>query len=150
MKVQRLRRTIAIASIAMAAAANAAATTWRCGNTYTDQPCADGQALPMDAAPSTERVRDADAQTRKTQATAARMEAERLRRDRERPGVVHLPGPAASARTPVESTPAVGRKNNKAHKTPKARPAPDVFTAAGPGSAKAPQKKKAAKAQPAG
>ncbi|WP_219212494.1 hypothetical protein [Variovorax boronicumulans] len=144
MKVQRLHRSIAtaIACIAMAAAAPAAAGTWRCGSTYTDQPCPGGQALPTDAAPSTERVRDADEQTRKTQATAARMEAERLRSDKERPAMVHLPAPSA-AKTHVEPAQTAGRKG-------KGRKASDFFTAAGPGTAKAPRKKKAAKAQAAG
>ncbi|MGJ7546122.1 hypothetical protein [Variovorax sp. LT1R16] len=144
MKVQRLHRPIAtaIACIAMAAAAPAAAGTWRCGSTYTDQPCPGGQVVPTDAAPSTERVRDADEQTRRTQATAARMEAERLRRDKERPAMVHLPAPSA-AKTPVEPAPTAGRKG-------KGRKASDFFTAAGPGTAKAPKKKKAAKAPAAG
>lgn len=148
MKVQRLHRPIAIACIAMAAAANAAATTWRCGSTYTDQPCPGGQAVPMDAAPGTERVRDADEHTRQTQAAAARMEAERLRRDKERPAMVHLPGPA-TARTSVEAPQAAGRMK-KAHKAHRAGQTPEVFTAAGPGSLKVPRKKKAAKAQAAG
>ncbi|MDM0091633.1 MULTISPECIES: hypothetical protein [unclassified Variovorax] len=142
MKVQRLHRPIAIACIAMAATTHAAASTWRCGSTYTDQPCPGGQALPMDAAPGTERVRAADEQARQTQAAAARMEAERLRRDRERPALVHLPAPSA-AKAPVEPHRIAGRKG-------KGRKADDLFTAAGPGTAKAPRKKKAAKAPTAG
>lgn len=142
MRYPRLHQPITIACIAMAAAAQAAPGTWRCGNTYTDQPCPEGKALRMDTAPSTERVRDADEHTRRMQAAAARMEAERIRRDRERPSMVHLPAPVATRAT-VDATPTAGRKN-------KARNAPDFFKAAGPGSAKTPKKKKAAKAQAAG
>lgn len=153
MRVQRLHQPIAIACIAaggwLHAAAQPAAGTWRCGNTYTDQPCPGGRALPLDAPPGTERVRDADAQTRQMQAAAVRMEAERLRHERERPALVHLPGPAARAGTPATSTPPAGRRN-KAHPTQKASRMPEVFTAAGPGEAKAPRKKKAAKAPAAG
>ena len=31
-------------------AAHAGTETWRCGNTYTDQPCKDGKAIDLDDA----------------------------------------------------------------------------------------------------
>ncbi|MDM0012436.1 hypothetical protein QTH87_08310 [Variovorax sp. J22P168] len=62
-----------------AIAAEASPSIWRCGNTYTDVPCQAGQSLEADDARSPAQQREADQATR-----AARAEAQRMERDRQR------------------------------------------------------------------
>jgi hypothetical protein len=60
-------------------AADTSPGTWRCGNTYSDQPCQGGKALDLDDARQTAQKRDADRTTREAQLAADRMERDRLR-----------------------------------------------------------------------
>ncbi|MDL9999828.1 hypothetical protein QTI24_14505 [Variovorax sp. J22P240] len=53
--------------------------TWRCGNTYTDQPCQGGRALDLDDPRNSNQKRDADQTTRDARAAADRLERDRLR-----------------------------------------------------------------------
>ena len=71
-------------------AAEGGPTTWRCGNTYTDQPCKGGNALDLDDARSPQQKRDADQATRDAGALA-----DRLERDRQRLEARQGPGQAA-------------------------------------------------------
>jgi len=77
----RLARSLALAasSFACAAPAPADTTIWRCGNTYSDIPCAGGATVETPAGPSAEQRRQADQATRRNQAAAARMQRERVR-----------------------------------------------------------------------
>jgi hypothetical protein len=72
----------AIFSIAIgvcsAVAAAQGANTWRCGNTYSDQPCEGGRTVKVDDRRSDEDRRAADAGTRGIQTQADRMERNRL------------------------------------------------------------------------
>ena len=72
----------AIFSIAIgvcsAGAAAQGANTWRCGNTYSDQPCEGGRTVKVDDHRSDEDRRAADAGTRGVQTQADRMERNRL------------------------------------------------------------------------
>jgi len=72
----------AIFSIAIgvcsAGAAAQGANTWRCGNTYSDQPCEGGRTVKVDDRRSDENRRAADAGTRGVQTQADRMERNRL------------------------------------------------------------------------
>ena len=72
----------AIFSIAIgvcsAGAAAQGANTWRCGNTYSDQPCEGGRTVKVDDRRSDEDRRAADAGTRGIQTQADRMERNRL------------------------------------------------------------------------
>lgn len=72
----------AIFSIAIgvcsADAAAQGANTWRCGNTYSDQPCEGGRTVKVDDRRSDEDRRAADAGTRGVQTQADRMERNRL------------------------------------------------------------------------
>ncbi|RYZ13037.1 MAG: hypothetical protein EOO24_01340 [Comamonadaceae bacterium] len=54
------------------------ATTWRCGNTYTDRPCESGRPLDPRDARSLDDRQAAEAATRRLKADADRMERERL------------------------------------------------------------------------
>ncbi len=53
--------------------------TWRCGNTYTDQPCQNGRRIEVDAAGDASQKRAADDTTRDAHAAANRMEGDRRR-----------------------------------------------------------------------
>jgi hypothetical protein len=58
-------------------------TAYRCGNTYSDQPCAGGQRLKVDDARSDEDRRAADAATRRNEARADQLERSRLALERD-------------------------------------------------------------------
>jgi hypothetical protein len=98
---------VLLAAVCMQAPAHAAetgASTWRCGNTYTDQPCQGGKAIALDDAPDATRKREADAATREARTTADRMERERQRTEaelsRQQPVLIDSKPPAAKAAPP--------------------------------------------------
>ncbi len=77
------------AMAAMAATATAASTaqanaqgTWRCGNTYTDQPCKGGSEVKVDDSRSETDRRAADAATRRDERRADELEHGRLGREK--------------------------------------------------------------------
>ena len=77
------------AAAAAAAAATAASTaqsnaqgTWRCGNTYTDQPCKGGSEVKVDDSRSETDRRAADAATRRDERRADELEHSRLGREK--------------------------------------------------------------------
>ena len=88
MKKKMRKQTIAIfliaayAHLAPAAAQNASGT-WRCGNTYTDQPCKDGKPVNVDDQRSDADRRAADAGTRSAEKHANEMERSRVKLDRD-------------------------------------------------------------------
>ncbi|MEJ8815152.1 hypothetical protein WKW77_29045 [Variovorax ureilyticus] len=53
--------------------------TWRCGNTYTDQPCRNGRLVEVDDARDPSHRRAADETIRDAHAAANRMEGDRRR-----------------------------------------------------------------------
>ena len=115
--------------------AQEASGAWRCGNTYTDQPCKGGKAVALDEAPHADQAREAERATRRTQAAADRMERDRLRQEKAAPSpLIHLSKPTQAVSPPEPA--------HRAAKKKKGRKEPDFFTAAGPGASK---KKKAEK-----
>ncbi|WP_097198090.1 MULTISPECIES: hypothetical protein [unclassified Variovorax] len=70
--------SIAICIASMGASAQNAAQTWRCGSTYSDQPCEGGKTVKVNDHRSDEDRRAADAGTRSTQTQADRLERSRL------------------------------------------------------------------------
>ena len=67
----------------------AATTVWRCGDSYQDQPCAQGQALTVDDGRSAAQQRAAQAHAEQQQALARDLAKERLARARQqRPATV--------------------------------------------------------------
>ncbi|MDM0113888.1 hypothetical protein QTI66_17145 [Variovorax sp. J22R133] len=121
--------------------AQAGPAIWRCGNTYSEQPCAGGKTISPGAAPSAEQRRQADAATVQNMATGASMERERLKLEakaqREPILLVH-----ERNTPPAEATP-VGRTVVKKKKD---RPKSEHFTA----SYSHPTEKKAKKAAAGG
>ena len=80
-------RTLAIFSMAicahLAGAATAGAQTWRCGNTYTDQPCQGGKAVDVDDSRSEADRRASDAATRRAAVQSTQMERTRLKLEKD-------------------------------------------------------------------
>jgi len=119
-------------------AAHAGAETWRCGNTYTDQPCKDGRIVDLEDARDATQRREADGTTREARAAADRLERERVRLE------------SAQARRaatlidnkPLDAKPGSTQGSGVAQKKKKGKREPDYFSAHDP---VATAKKKAAK-----
>lgn len=87
---QRITGLLIAAGIFAAAATAAAAPTgqpgaqgtWRCGNTYTDQPCKGGSEVKVDDSRSESDRRAADAATRRNEVRADELERSRLGREK--------------------------------------------------------------------
>ncbi|MDR6538394.1 hypothetical protein [Variovorax soli] len=132
-RIATLAMAACLCSSPAAAAGNAAA--WRCGNTYTDQPCADGKALALDDARDAAQKRDADRATVDAQSAGDRLERERLRQEKAQ---------AVRQATLIDSRPAMPRPEaDSPKKKKKGKKAPDYFSAHDP---VATAKKKAEKA----
>ncbi|AMM25380.1 hypothetical protein [Variovorax sp. PAMC 28711] len=65
------------------AAAQSSARTWRCGNTYTDQPCQGGKTLNVDDSRSDADRRAAESATRRNEKRADELERSRVKLDRD-------------------------------------------------------------------
>ncbi len=65
------------------ASAQIAQGTWRCGNTYTDQPCKGGKEVSIDDARSEADRQAADSATRRNERRADELERSRVKLDRE-------------------------------------------------------------------
>ena len=138
--------TPAIAMLAVAAwaswaspAATAGTAAWRCGNTYSDQPCPDGKPLALRDIRDAGQKREADNSTREAQAAADRLERERLRQEKAQAG---RHATLIDSRPPAPKADADGAKKKK-----KGKKEPDHFSAHDP---VATAKKKAEKAEKAG
>ncbi|MBO9515274.1 MAG: hypothetical protein J7549_14250 [Variovorax sp.] len=83
--------------------------TWRCGNTYTDQPCKGGQRIEVDDTRDARQKHDADDSIREAHSAASRMEADRRRLEadgaRNRPALIEN-----TARQDVAPQGAAGKK----------------------------------------
>lgn len=100
-------------------------TVYRCGDSYSQQPCPGGVAVPAEDARSAQQKAQADAATRRDTKAADAMQKERLRQEARPAAVSVLPVPAASAPAPPE--PARQLVKKKKHKKE-----PDYFTAVAP------------------
>lgn len=74
--------SIAICTASMGASAQNAAQTWRCGSTYSDQPCEGGKTVKVNDHRSDDDRRAADAGTRSAQTHADRLERTRLSQEK--------------------------------------------------------------------
>jgi hypothetical protein len=136
--------TPAIAMLALAAwalwaspAATAGTAAWRCGNTYSDQPCPDGKPVALGDMRDSGQKREADNSTREAQAAGDRLERERLQQEKAQAG---------RHATLIDSRPAAP-KADAPKKKKKGKKEPDYFSAHDP---VATAKKKAEKAEKAG
>lgn len=122
------------ASLAPAAAQDTSGpnSTWRCGNTYSDRPCAGGKAIDVSDPRSATDRRAADAVTQRAATSAGTMERDRLQL--ERAAVDHERANAiANARAKAEqdkaARPKPPPKSSKKHKA--GHLPPEYFTAHG-------------------
>ncbi|MBU1359114.1 MAG: hypothetical protein KKC85_10865 [Gammaproteobacteria bacterium] len=112
---------------------SAGAPTWRCGNVYTDRPCAGGKPIDVDDGRSVEQQRDADVAAREAQDAATRMERERVRfeaRNARRDPIV-LDSRSKPTQPASQAAAASKHKKKKAKKDE-----PEYFSARAPGSGK--------------
>lgn len=120
------------------AAAQPGQRIWRCGNHYTDQPCATGREIAPAERPTDDARADADAATRRTREQADAMARERERLEsvaaRRGPAVIEHRSPWPPQDDDEEER---GRmKRLKRPKTKKGRlPKNENFTARGPRAA---------------
>ncbi len=105
-----------LAACACTAGAADMAATWRCGNTYTDQPCPNGRMVDVDDARSPAQARAAQAAAQHEAVSAARMASERKRREAaaasQRPVLIGTERSAPEA-PPKKAAKAKGRKAPK-------------------------------------
>jgi len=136
MKNSRSRiATLAMAACLCSSPAAAGNAAWRCGNTYTDQPCADGKALALDDARDRRPASGPHRATIDAQSAGDRLERERLRQEKAQ---------AVRQATLIDSRPAMPRPEaDTPKKKKKGKKAPDYFSAHDP---VATAKKKAEKA----
>ncbi|KWT74634.1 MULTISPECIES: hypothetical protein [unclassified Variovorax] len=132
---------LAIAACALwaSSAASAGTSAWRCGNTYSDQPCPGGKPLALGDIPDARQKREADTSTREARAAGDRLERERLRQEKAQAG---RHATLIDSRPPAPKADAGGAKKKK-----KGKKEPDYFSAHDP---VATAKKKAEKAEKAG
>jgi len=137
------RATCTIAALLIALGISpASAAAWRCGNSYSDQPCAGGQAIEVEdpRSPADRRAQDAANRDTRRQADAMARERRALeaQASRQRPAVIALPTPEAD-KSRHETQAARPRTHRpKQH----ARGDTDAFTASDPATALAGGKKK--------
>ena len=148
--MKKLKRYIAIVGAFACAVSGLAAAqtttgtdTWRCGNTYTDQPCTGGKAVNVDDARSAAEQRAAERQVRDAGRHADALARERraleARSVNQGPAVIARPEPAFAQPSPradkVASKP-------RLDKPKKPRMAGDAFTAHDPSNPPATKKKR--------
>jgi hypothetical protein len=126
------KQLILIAGLALAAHAAGAQTVWRCGNSYSEQPCAGGTPVAATDARSPAQATRSSRVAQADMKLADKMEKERLAREKNAPKALVI-GPQQAA--PEQKA---AKKAGK----------PDQFTAMSPRApgAKKPVKKKKAKA----
>jgi hypothetical protein len=120
------------ALLALASAGSSAQAAWRCGNNYSQQPCAGGTALAAPAAaPSAAEGKQAAAGAKADAQRADAMEKARLAQEKNAPKAIVIASPE-----PAE--PVAAKKDGKKPKGGK----PEEFRAVAPGTGKKPEKKK--------
>jgi hypothetical protein len=116
-----------------------ASGAWRCGNTYTDQPCPGGKAIALEDARDAAQKREADRVAREARAAADRLEAERVRLE----SAQARRAPTLIDNKPLNAKAGSSQNTGVAQKKKKSKKESDYFSAYDP---VATAKKKAAKA----
>ena len=113
-------------ALALAAGTAGAQTVWRCGSSYSTQPCAGGSSFEAWPAPSREEAARAESAVKIDAQRAAELEKVRLAQEKNAPKAIVI--------GPVEPPPKP-EKEKKKGKTP-AKGKAETFTASAPGSGK--------------
>jgi hypothetical protein len=125
------RTPLLFAALALYASCSGAQTVYRCGSSYSSQPCAGGTALDVtDHRPPAEAGR-ASKVAAEDMKRADAMEKARLAQEKNAPKALVI-GPKEPPPKPQAQEPAKGHKDKKKGKAED----PNVFTAAGPKKAK--------------
>ena len=137
-----MKTTTILAALLLTTAAAQAEQVWRCGNTYSQQPCAGGTPVQVQDARDAAQAQQAGKQTLRDAKTADAMEKARLAQEAKAPQASVMPVPERA--TPDgPSTPEVIRPQaSKSSKARKKNAKPEDFTAVAPGK---PGDKKTAK-----
>jgi len=122
---------IALAALLVAAGNAGAQPVYRCGNSYSQQPCAGGTALPASVTPSPADAAQARAAAQADARRADAMEKARLAQERQAPKALVIGPPQA---TPSAPTGHPGTRPAKGGKL-------EQFTAVAPGTVKAKKKR---------
>ncbi len=112
----------------------AAQNIYRCGDSYSQQPCPGGKLVPVEDARSASQKSDTSQAAVRDAKAADAMEKARLKEEA-KPAQAIMPAPKAEQPAPEERTSVVEGKARK----------PAYFTAVKPGETKAKKKKKAKK-----
>lgn len=122
-----VKNAILIAALALAAAGATGQTVYRCGSSYSAQPCAGGAALDVSDPTTPQAARQAADAARADRKRADALEKARLAQEKNAPKAVVL-GPA-----PKPGAPASARPHEKKKAKGKKAQDPEVFTAVAPG-----------------
>lgn len=120
------KNLILVATLAFTAGAAGAQTVWRCGNSYSTQPCAGGTSFEAPPAPGKAEAARAEKAALVDAKRADALEKARLAQEKNAPRAIVI----APVEVPKEERPAEKKGKDKA----KAPPAPATFTASVPGS----------------
>ena len=118
---------ILAAVLSVAATSGGAQTVWRCGSSYSTQPCPGGTSFAADAAPSRADAAQAEKAARVDAERAAELEKARLAREKNAPKAI-LIGPAEPVARPEPQKKDKGKGSGKGK--------PEAFTASAPGPGK--------------
>ena len=124
-----MTKSILLFALALYGASAGAQTVWRCGNSYSQLPCAGGAALTLSEPVTGRPVANVDARL------AAEMEKARLAQERNAPKAIII--------GPVEAPPIAGARDGTKPKAGKL----EQFTAVSPGHPKDKKKSKKKKAK---
>jgi hypothetical protein len=122
------KNLILAAGLALAATAAGAQTVWRCGNSYSTQPCAGGTSFEAPPAPGKAEAARAEKAVLVDEKRAAVLEKARLAQERNAPRAIVI--------TPVEAPKAEPEKKGKEKGKGKGSGKPETFTASVPGPGK--------------
>ena len=111
---------ILAAALALAAATGGAQTVWRCGNSYSAQPCAGGSSFEVMPAPDKAEAERAQKAVQVDAQRAAELEKARLAQEKDAPKAIVI--------GPVEPP-----AKQDAAKKAKGKGKPEAFTAFAPG-----------------
>ena len=108
---------IAIVMAAIAGTSVSAAEVWRCGNSYSDRPCGDGQAMDVEDARSSDQQRDAVQGVKANSAAASDLERQRHSARARQPSAVLIDAPATfSAAKPKPRSTSTSKAKAKSRK----------------------------------
>jgi len=139
---------VLVAAQAIFTGAAAQNTAYRCGNSYSQSPCADGRVVDVQDGRTPSQAAQTSVAAGRDARAADAMEKDRLRQQAQAAPAYVAPAPAAATAppaTPATAGMAEARGKKKPRQAGPGKPAkPEQFTAVVPGSAKAAKEKKAA------